>query len=417
MTIELHALKRIRLRRETTFATDMTSTGTSFTSFLDVPAMVGTVNMTLQEQMNPVDVTQQYVDGKQESLIGIKPWQMSFTMPLHATGVAASAGVASVTSAMGAILLQAMGAELLAASGGTAVAVSPSPSSTGCTVTSSQGSRCAAGTHIANYPGATTWELREVATRSTDAITMKMAFSTTMAGTILRASMYYLTEPATDPSTLQFAVDGVELDDRFILLGGRCTLGFGFAWGQIPTLQVSVSGNYWFRYTSGSAISAASFSNFSPIVLQGSELHVATNGSTTANLQSPCSAFSLNLNTNWIPLRTPGGVQTEFGVRRGRSAPVVSGSWTIPYQNDSEWDSLEAYDDRAVFFQIGGALIDGSKGSGAILISCPTVQIVNVQRVDSGGIASQQISFEGRHDTGLTATDELTRSPLRIGVF
>lgn len=412
MTIELHALKRIRLRAESTFATDMTSAGTSFTSFLDVPAMASGISLTLNQQMLSLDTTQQFVDGQEEKLVGIKSWSLSFTTPLAATGVLANTSTTSVTSALGKILTQALGAESLSA-GST---VASGGSTTGCVVTGGHGSRVPIGSAIGNAP-VSAWELREVLSLSTDTITTKMAFTTTMSGAIARSATYYLTEPAEAPTTLQFAVEGVELDDRFILLGGRCTLAFGFAAGQVPTVQVTVTGNYWFRYTSGDALAAASYTNYSPIAMVGSELHVATVGSTAQALQSPCMGFTLNLNTSWIPLRTPGGVQTEFGLRRGRSNPVVSGSWTIPYQNDTYFDSLETYVDHAVFLQIGGALIDGTKGSGAVLISCPTVQIVNVQRVDADGVAAQQISFEGRSDNSGTPTTSLARSAFRVHLF
>ena len=104
-----------------------------------------------------------------------------------------------------------------------------------------------------------------------------------------------------------------------------------------------------------------------------------------------------------------------MGLRRVRSKPVISGAFTIPYQDSTWLTARYGKTDHAVFVQCGNLL---GTGAGAWLFSVPTVQIVDVQRVDWNGIAAQKVSFEGRHDSDCAAqTLELERSAFRLHIF
>jgi hypothetical protein len=411
MTIELHALRSLRCREETSFGVDMTSGGTVFTSFLYVPALEGTVNLTLNRAMEPVDTVQQYVDQIAEDIPGLLGWQLTFSVPFHATGVTAGSAQSSVTCAMGSLDKVIMGGESLSL--GSNVVASPTPTTSSFSVSPGGGSRFVAGTAVA-FQTATggTYEIREVDARSTDAITLKnvLTQAPTTGMSAARSATYYLTEPATDPDTMQFVVEGVELDDRFVLCGGSGSFSIAIEYGKVPTKQYTFRGPYWLDYQ-GSAITSASYSNFNPVIVSGASMEVTTVGSTVDGLINPCFAVAFTPNISQIPLRTPGGVQTEFGMRRGRNKPVISGSFTLPYQDDSWMDARDASDNRAIFFT------NGNQVGSMWMISAPTVQITDVQRVDWNGIAAQQVSWKGRHDADTSGADELARSAFRLHNF
>ena len=420
MTIELSKLRKLKVRRETTFATDMTSGGTSFTSFQDVPFIEDSIQVSIPQASEPVAVAQQFVDRIERDVMGLKECSLSFSVPMHATGVVAAAGVTSVNTAMGTILKAMFGGESL--DGGTTYA---SGGSTSAAVVA-DGSKLPAGTAAAVAMGAGgAFEIREVKDRTTNTITFKEAFSASLTGAtaMLRSATYYFTEPATDPATLQFVLQGVEADDLYILEGMNGGLSFGWEYGKIPTMGFTLKGRKWIPITTppATALSQASYSNFSPIVLKDSEFHFPSVGSVSKTLIDPTLIFSATINIDWIEIRTPGGPETGYGKRRDRKVPVATVQFTVPYQDESYRTLKTALTRKAVFIQCGNSIT--GVNDGAWMLSFPNVQVVDVEPVDWNGIKAQQITCKATNDwecstAGAAAgASEIERSAVRYHVF
>jgi hypothetical protein len=90
--------------------------------------------------------------------------------------------------------------------------------------------------------------------------------------------------------------------------------------------------------------------------------------------------------------------------------PAVEGSVTTYFDGLGWFQARDARTEKALFYTMGQA------AGSAIVISAPTVQIINPQRVaDANSIAGQSFSFKGRRDTDTGAsTTALAKSPVRI---
>ena len=65
-------------------------------------------------------------------------------------------------------------------------------------------------------------------------------------------------------------------------------------------------------------------------------------------------------------------------------------------------------EDKAFVRQIGTA------AGGTVLLEAATAQVVDVQRVDEGGLAYVEVSWEGRNDTETGGTPDQEESAFRI---
>lgn len=405
MSIENRTVARLRLREEPagSYELDMTSAGTSFTSFVDVPFISGSLQVSPMVKMLPTDHVQQFIDGYSEEIPGPKSWKLSFKMHLAPTGVAANASTTSVESVLATLQKICMGGISLSAGTDMASGVSTA----GCTVTTGHGSRVPVGTAVGIGVQTTpqSFEVAEVKSQSTDAITWKRVTATTpVTGAVYRSSTIYLKE---DPDTsMQFALDFVETDERLILMGGQGSFTVEIGNGELPTATFSIEGTDWLQYA-GSAISVATFTNLAPVAVYGSEFQVCAVGSTSRGVL-PISALAINPNLAYENVPYPGR-QNVYRKRRVRSAPSVSGSFTVPYEAATWLTARANKSDHAIFAQIGSA------AGNAMLISVPTIQILDVQPVEVGKLSYQQVSWKARHDAEIGGgATEITRSALRF---
>jgi len=56
----------------------------------------------------------------------------------------------------------------------------------------------------------------------------------------------------------------------------------------------------------------------------------------------------------------------------------------------------------------------GTAAGSTLMLHAPTCQVVDVQRVDTDGMAYQQITAEARNDSETTASGALQRSNFRL---
>lgn len=416
MSTEVHSVQRLRAFVESTFAADSSGSAGSFT---DLPMIEGSGQLTLsQDELDPGNIVQ-HIDEGRERVLGKRKATLTFTMNLAPTGIVASNGVTSVTSALGLILKAVMGGEQL---GEGSVAAAGSTSSV-INVSAGDGAQWANAGQLmgwTNSAGVVEW--REVESRSTDAITLKRAFSGTpsTSNPLYNAATYYMT--ASPSSTLAFIVDGLEADDRWLVTGaqleGGMTIALDLTGGVIPRITFSMGAARWFSSSEvgsslGGALGTATYSAFNPIVGEAGAFEVWTAGTATyASTQlTPVSACSFEPHINFVPVTSPSGTNTikEWKKTRNTDSPV-QGSFTTLYEDLTWFNHRTSKTDLALQYVAGVA------AGSAVILSAPTVQALNPQRVaDAAGMAAQTVMWKGRRDTDVaSSTTDIANSPFRI---
>ena len=220
---------------------------------------------------------------------------------------------------------------------------------------------------------------------------------------------------------MQFIVEGVENEDRFLLLGGQAVGGVTVAidpsGAALPSIQFSMTFASWktSAETSGTitgTIANSTYSNYSPIVGQAGELRAFTVGASTLSTSSivHCSALAFAPKVVFVPVTSPSGTNTIYRWRAGRAMPPVEGSFTTFFQDYTWFTARSTKADINIAYQMG------QTAGSTVVITAPTVQIVNPQRVADGNqLAGQTVAFKGRRDTDTaSSTTALAKSPTRI---
>jgi hypothetical protein len=420
MSIELHAVQRIRFISEgSAFAVDK-SGDPGIGDFTDLPIREGSAQLTLtRDSLDPQQLVQSRLEYRKE-VLGKRSATLAFTLNLAPTGVAANASTIAVSGATQTLLGIVCGATRTGVAGSTSAAGS---SASVINVATGHGTRFVAGSAMGWVNASGVLETREVESVSTDAVTLKHAFSGSPANSdpLYNCTTVYMTE---DPATsLQFAVQGAEDQDQWLLLGGQAVGGIQVAIdpsGQaLPSITVNMTFANWLDVaemeSAFGGIGTATYTNYEPIVGHAGELRVFTVGAPTLNTSSlvHCSALAFAPAISYVPVTSHSGTNTVFRWRAARAAPPCEGSWTSPYQDLTWWTARNNRTDKAVFFQMGTA------AGSTVMISAPTVQIVNPQRVADGSqIAAETIAWKARRDTDVgSAVTEIAKSPFRIHFF
>ena len=124
-----------------------------------------------------------------------------------------------------------------------------------------------------------------------------------------------------------------------------------------------------------------------------------------------CSALAFAPAVSYIPVTSPAGIGggTIYRWRAARANPPVTGSFTTFYETTSWFAGRDSKTDYDVQYQCG------IEKAYTFVLSAPTVQVLNPQRADSGGIAGQTITWEGRRDTDVgSSTGAVAKSPARL---
>ncbi len=402
------------------FATEIVWPSGGADTFIDCPIVEGSASWTTDVQMlDPGNLVQYHHDYREE-VVGKKSATLTFTMNLASTGTAATAAQSALQGALGKILKVVMGGEATLATG--------SQSSTGATATAvsvdQSTGKWTSGMAAGWVNGSSVLEIRELQTVAAKVLTPKLAYSgaATVNDEFHNCATYFL---AADPNTsLQFVVQGMEQEDRWLISGcqGSLTLNLPLD-GSIPTVtfafqcatwvQVADAGGTAMVALDGTDLTVATYTNVDPITAVAGDFRVPILGteSLTAATQVHVSALAIEPQHNFVPITSPSGTNGILRFRLSRNnGPSVQGSWTTFYESDGRWDARAAKTDYALFYQFGQ-----SAGS-SVLISCPTIQVVDVQRVDDNGIAGETVTWKARADGDITAsgTADQQRSPLRI---
>lgn len=412
MSIEISQVQRLRVSTEpsSAFATDRTGTLANFT---DVPFVEGSASATLTQNMLNPEHAQQYLDGYPTQVLGTKACQLSFSINLAPTGTSAASTVTAVQSALGIILKATMGGEVLSTGDDVQAGT---PTATTFDVADAAGNAIAPGQFVGWANSSGNVEARPVKTVSTNAVTLRMGFSAapSTGNDILGSATYFLGE---NPDTsLQFILEGVESQDRWVLRGLQLeSMSIDLPLGELPRVTFTFQGATWTYGASAatdltaSALSAATYSNVSVIHTTGN-FYYQTNSTATLPTALAVSSVSLEPALAYIPVPSPSGTETISRYRRNRVAPVISGSFTLPYQDTSYFTDRDNKTLKQIVYQLG--TVAGS----VVALDLPTVQVTDVQKADANSIASQTVSWQAQTDAVSPAgvITDIEKSAFRI---
>ena len=412
MSIELDLLRYVGLYEEPngSYAVDHSATPGDFLAF---PFMEGTLQAQLaQDDLNPM-TGKIRADGDDKVILGPKSCTLAMATALHSHGLDLDGDVAPPTVSTWALmrLLEAiMGGSITTTDESAQTTVQAgSTTTTAVEVTSSHGTRFAVGGVIGCevVSGSGLIEAREIASIASDVITVKEAFSSApVTGSAVRGGVtFHMTE---DPNTsLQALIEGREGTDGLLLTGLQGGFSLQLPVGGLGQIAFALAGAAWSRLGS-SSVTVPSYSVFGPMALNPLEVHVPTIGSTTRVVVEQAEV-SIEPQITYAPVRSGAAANTISRMRRQAVRPLVQGSFTIPYEDDTWWTAHSARQDRALFAQCGN--VPGS----TVLISCPTIQIGLPQPAASAeGIAGQTVPFRGRHDEEIGGSTEVGYSAFRI---
>jgi hypothetical protein len=403
------------------FAVDGTGT---LGNYIDVPFVETTASMRLLEPMESPLHAQQHIDGYPIEISMPRRAELSFEIPFSALGLATGL---RVQSPLGRLLKVAFGGERL----GTSTTVASTSTTSVINFTSAAGFLPGDAAGFATGAGGRL-EFREISSIATNAVTLKNALSAIPANSspIYAAATYFLSRnlAGTGETSLQVIVEGLDNADRWLLLGGQISSPpkLTLANGSIPKIQFSWQFAEWLdRFStvanlSASALALATYSNSVPIVIKDSQLwrQTAASGVQTAtDILAPAYEFAPNI--AYAAHMAPGATNNIVNWIRQRTAPVISGSFSYPYESSTQFSnrSTPGGYSLGMFLQMGSS--PTASFGGGVLLSAPTVQITDVQRVDVDGLACQQLDWKGRPDiaTVPSGASDCETSAMRIHLF
>lgn len=405
MSIEIQSVQRLRVSTEASFATDRT--GDLASNFTDVPFVEGSLQMVNDvEMLNPM-YAQQFKDGHPTQLTGLKACTLSYSLNLASTGTAAVSGTTAVQGALGQILKEVLGGESLAA--GTTVSSATDAATLTATTTAVISTGCALG-WVNSAGDLEARPVRQVPGSSR--INMRMAFSATASASdiLYRSATYHLGEDPT--GSLQHLIQGEESDDAWLQLGQQIEgMSLDVPVGQLPKITFNFKGAQYLTNTSTTgtitgSLTAATYTNVSPSHFVGG-VHIA-NYDSSSPTELHVSSITINPAVTYVPQTSPGGTNTIKRWVRNRVAPVVSGSFVVPYEDLTHWIDRDAETRKQLIVQIG------TSAGSTVLLDFPTIQITNVQRNGGDAIASSTVEWVAQRDDRTVGNTDLNKSAFRI---
>ncbi len=432
MTLFQAKLGRLRGIKETNgFGLDMTTAG-GISSFFDIPFIEGSDVLELLKPFQTPGHSQQRLDGNPEWVAMPKAGTLTLKFNIETPTTKAVSTVQATHSWFTRIFEILYGA-VHQSTGTTFVTGWNTVTGDGTTVTTIR-----PGSAIGWVNTSGLLECREIKSKSGSALTTKLAFSGSPANTnvMYGCTTVYPSPRATGIApSIQFIFEGWNTEHRWALLGGWLeSLSVEWPPGGIPTATVkfafanhlrangAADGLTGVTYDStGDVLGASTYTDVNTLVVVDSEFRVPTVGTNTlaGTLYHPNEIAWEFPGLMYETPKTPSGVQTVLGAVRvhgGIGNPLCRGSFTLPYEDSQEWftarDSKTA---KALFYQIGSNI-----AVGAMLASCPRVQIYDVQPVGVGGVQNQKVSWGSRLDSDVTAEstfEGLAEAALRMHFF
>ena len=416
MTVQQHNVARTRLFEEpnVSFAVDHSGT---MGDFIDCPIREGTGTLTLGLPTETPGHLQQHIDGYPEEVLLPKEWQFDYEINLETVDTKAGDGVTIAQGALGRMLKIGMGDERL----GVGDTVNDAGATTTVIIMTTIARWLNGSAMGFNTGTGGSLEMRVIESISGSTVTLKEALTAGPANSavVFNAATYSMGLGNGDVVTsAQFALEGLEQDDRWLCMGGQlASITFELGPGTIPKVIFSWKGVDWdvadgvatAGTLTGSVLASSTYADNQTLVVKDSEFRFRTLGTTTF-ATSDVSSITITPNLVYVSQRTPGAVETVARWIRDHQPSVVSGSFMLPYEGQMFWLARANRTNHAIQFQIGTSITEGG-----ILLDIPTVQVTDVQRVNDNGIAAQQVSWKARLDEETTGTDtDLNQSAFRI---
>jgi len=416
--IQIHNVQRLRYIEEATFGTDHTTTMASFT---DIPFIEDSATAELMQPLESPGHARQTPHAHPKEILMPKSGKISFSTNLVCPTSRAGDGDTIATTPTGTLLKLAWGDEDKLA--GDTVKDSGTTISYNATTPAR---------HVAG--GAKAFSLssvlycRELQEVSGSSCTLKLALPSalTTADVVYGCATYYLGGvDANLTKSGQFILEGMGssgggYEDTWCLMGCQLeSMAFQLPVGGIPRIDWVFQAADWENgddLTAGytpAALGTATYSNNVEKVMVDSYFHAPTVGVSAISVYHP-SEMSLESPVGYIPVKTPGGTNNIESYIMNGEHPKATGSFTLPYEDQTWTDARAARTEKAIFLQIGSSV-----STGAMLITIPNAQIKEWSRQGVDGIAGQTITWLARLDgdtTESTAT-ALGQSPIRVHVF
>lgn len=410
MTIGRVALKYLALYAEPAGPTTFGVRHATAADFLAIPYMEGSLKIDFpQETLDPMLGTT-HLDGASKKVLGRKSCTVAFDVPLHSHGVDLDGdnAVPTVTTwALMRLLKIIFGGASSTTAPGAQTEVQASSTTTLVKVTAGHGVRFARGGCIAcDVAGTGLIEIREIASVSTDDITVKEAFSAIPAtGGIVRGGItFYPANLNGTGDAAQFLWQGESTKFHFGFHGcnGTVALAVDMKTG-LSKLSFSLAGVNWDRLADHAGITAPTYANVGIIRTIDAPFTAPDFGDTT---RSPfCIAdFKLELGIAYedLPCGEALNQQGIGGKHRSPGRPVAKGSFLHKFESQAEMAAFEARTDRSIFAQFG--VLPGA----AMLVSVPLAQTEQPQIQPIGGVDGELVPFFGRPDTTGGTSDRET---------
>jgi len=423
MPIQIQNIQRVRGYIEATGAMGTDHSGT-LGDFFDIPIIEGSVEMTLEEPTIDPMMLRQNRDDHNEEVLGVKRGKCKFSMNLTVPDARAGDGVtAASTTAIGQLLDVTMGGSNF----GQGDTVNTSAATT-VSIVVANGSRWKEGGCLGWADANGVLHLREIEEVSSNTVTLKLALPSAPLNSdpLYNCASFYLDNfNQWYTESLQLIVEGMGhsspgYQECWVLMGGQIeeppTLELTN--GALPKITFSFTFADWEHGDEAAmtpaALANATYSNVNERLMVDSEFRVATVGTTTlTGTLIHVAEIAMEPQFKYIENTSPAGVNNIAAFVMDGSHPKIQGSFKCHFEDQTWFNARNNRTDKGVFLQIGS-----SETYGAILISAPTVQITDFQRIDMNGMMGQEVKWKGRLDSDTTegTATALGISPFRIHI-
>lgn len=414
MSAGAHAICRVKMKE---------STSTLFDRVDDVDMTSGTLHElhgdgvpTLETDfaMLPHNRLRQRLFERPAAVRGMKRWRLRLRTPLTSHGQTGDISTLVTPTALGAMLRVAFGGESYHTAGGEGAGstIASGEAVGGCVVDTNDGDRFIAGRGIL-IPVSSRYFAREIKSRSTDTLTWKqvLASAPANAAAVYGGITYYPSE--TLSRQMHFLLLRADAAGQYKCCNGQMT-----AWaitvepnGVVMTDQTWEG--YGWDYTSGVTLVGGTYSE-RPIVAMDSEFIISPTAGTTRVLPNP-PRTTFNIARQLSPWESSAGENGCVKWVQVGASPAATGSFFVVADSAAgapHNGTYRTYWEDGTTLQIGQQI--GFVGPGRVgLLSFPTVEIINVQPGEVGGIAGEDVSWQATIDAVISGSDEISDAPWR----
>ena len=406
-------ISRVRWALETAWATDGTGTIGNFTDVRHDSVEYGRANPEMIDNMilRPKRVLAALAEP------GKKNGTLTISGDLVASGVAQDASTSATKTNIAKIIEQIAGGYTAGAGATTTGSlVASGASTTGITVTGTQGPRFQEGLIIwvETASGSGLYQPTVIDTVSTDALTFAIALSFTPAvgAKVLNCLNLYETDQPT--GTVQWLVEGEDRDNIFLYMGCQGSLGFTFEAGKpvkYTTQQMTteyVHDDEIATPQGGSAMSIWTPDGSTPVIwVKGS--CVFAPAAATTRVTPSVAAFTFDPGIAWQEVTSVNGVETRGGFERVTGQPTAT--LLIPHSDETYKDAISA---QTVYRVL---LAAGNTATKKIALHLPRVQILSAVPQDRNGLDYDLVTVRCLANDGLTdQSTDLLRYPWGLGL-